>query len=203
MPPVSNGQAGNPASNYLTDKGVTFRNLGISGQTTQSMINNATDVENAYVDGEKNILVLWEGTNSICNAGDTAAQAIQAMTTYIAARRASKQWAFILLLTCLPRQRSTQADTLAKNAALDSYNATVLSSYKDMGATHVVDVRQVGSPFNMPDYNLQTFEDMAASTGLWAANEVGAHVHLDAGYGVIAQMVAAELRRLPVSARTT
>jgi lysophospholipase L1-like esterase len=174
---------------------VNVTNLGVSGQTTGQMTSAATDVDGAWVSGKTNILIAWEGTNSITGGQRTAAQAAQEMTDYIAARQAVQPW-IVVLMTCLPRQAGTEAASATLNATLDAYNALLKANYKTMGARAIVDVRQAGGPFAFADYLDATFT-AAAATGLWASGE-SPHVHLSgAGYFKVAQMVAAVLKRLP------
>lgn len=176
----------------------TVTNVSVNGQTTDNMINTASDVDGAWAAGKKNILIVWEGTNQICNLSQTGLSAAQKLQTYIAARRAAHTWDRVVIVTCLPRQTSNGAQaTLDQNVWLDDYNAYLRANWRAMGADALVDVRAPGSPFNIANYAMQTFEDLAASSGLWAASETGNHIHLnDAGYLVIATMIAAALHRL-------
>lgn len=181
---------------------VTVVNTGISGQTTQNMIDSAADVEAAYDATKTNILVCMEGTNSIYN-GRTAAQAASDMGNYIAARLAAQPARKIILLTCTPRQLGvSDADNAVQNAIIDAYNVILRSNYLAYGAKLLVDLRQPGSPWsaaNFPDYTTATFNASAAG-GWWAAAEVGTGglTHFSTtGYGAMAQMVATALRRLP------
>lgn len=194
----------------------TITGLGVSGQTTRQMNGldgqPSSDVDGAFVAGKTNVLVAWEGTNSICNVNRTAAQAAQDMADYIAARQAyvaanrpgERPW-IVLIGTCLPRQTALgQAQTTAQNAdpllGLDAYNALLRANYRSMGAKGLFDVRQAGSPFNIADYNYATFEALATSSGLWSTTDAANdHIHLrGAGYDVlIDQFIAPALKRLP------
>lgn len=179
----------------------SYVNVGVSGQTTQQMNGvgaDVTDVNGAWVAGKTNVLVAWEGTNSICNVGRTAAQAAQDMADYIAARKAVHPW-IVLIGTCLPRQTNNgQAATTSQNAVLDAYNALLRANYRAYGAKGLFDVRQAGSPFNVADYQMATFETAAAG-GLWAAGETGNHIHLSsAGYdALVDQIIIPAIKRLP------
>jgi lysophospholipase L1-like esterase len=176
---------------------VAVTNLGISGQNLSQMRTNCADVDAAYVAGKQNVLVVWEGTNSL-NYGGSVAQAYSDTSLYCAERLALNPW-IIVLMTTLPRynQGATQSATDDYNAKLASYNAQILAGYKSMRAKAIVDVRQTGSPFAFSDYQFATF-DQPATSGLWAAGETLQRIHLsNAGYGVIAQMVANVLKRLP------
>lgn len=172
---------------------IQVTNLGVSGNTIGQMI-SAARPDPYWVAGKTNVLPVWAGTNEIYG-GSTAAQAVQDMKTYIAARKALHPW-IVVLLTCLPRQQGTEAASITLNATLNTYNATLRASYRDMGASVLVDVQQPGSPFAFSDYTDATFA-AAFATGLWAPSE-SPHVHLSGyGYFKIAQMVAAALKRLP------
>lgn len=181
---------------------VNVTNVGQPGQTTRQMngldssYTGVGDVDGAWVAGKTNVLILWEGTNSICNTGETGAQAASDMVDYITARQATHKW-MVVLLTCIPRQAGSAAATLDQNARLDAYNAILAGTYRQMGARILVDVRGSGSPFAFADYSDATFA-AAGSSGYWASGEDGGHIHLStAGYAYIATIVAAALKRLP------
>ncbi|WP_409266818.1 SGNH/GDSL hydrolase family protein [Massilia sp. BHUDP2] len=175
---------------------LSITNLGISGQNLGQMRSNASDVDGAWVDGKRNVLLVWEGTNAL-NYGGTVNNAYNDTAAYCAERLALHPW-LIVLLTTIPRQNqgATQADTDAYNAKLTDYNTRIKSGYKAMGAKAVIDVRQEGSPFAFANYLPATF-DAPGVGSLWAS-EGAMRVHLNnAGYGVVAQMVADGLKRLP------
>lgn len=201
---------------WQTDKGIIVTNFGINGQTWRQMNGldgySAADVDAAFVSSKTNVLVVWEGTNSITNMGRTPAQAIQDATDYIAARQAAVNAAYpgqkwiVVIGTCLPRQvnpappADPQAATDALNAKLDTYNALIRSSYLAMGAKAYFDVRQSGGPFDFQNYLISTFEAAASASGtLWAASETGAHTHLNSdGYTTVARnFIIPALRLLP------
>lgn len=83
-------------ASLITSRGYTsfqtsITNVGISGRTTAQMITDATTLVDPLRDSPTwpmNILIAWEGTNSIAQSGLTAVQAGDAMKTYCAARRA-------------------------------------------------------------------------------------------------------------------
>jgi hypothetical protein len=169
---------------WQSDKGVKVTNLGVSGQTWRKMngldTGSAADVDGAWVDGKVNVLLAWEGTNSITLGLRTPAQTIQDASDYIAARRALHPGWKIVIGTVAPRQlSSSQTDTDALNANIDAYNVLLRAQYRSMGADALFDVRQAGSEFNFSDYLNATFEAAAAdaSTTLWASGETGAHTH--------------------------
>lgn len=201
------GNGGGPWPDFLASMAplngyATIRNFAVNGQTTEQMNSSPSDVDNAWADGKLNVLVLWEGTNSMAGGNRTAQQAFDSMANYITGRKALQPWRVVLINT-LPRQASTQAATDLLNAKLDEYNALLKSNLAQMGGDLLVDLRQDGSPFKFADYLMQTFED-AAAAGNWKGGETGAHVHLNgAGYIKVAQMVAVALRRLPARPQAT
>jgi lysophospholipase L1-like esterase len=174
-------------------------NLGIDGQTIAQMRSGSSDVEASWVPGKTNVLVVWEGTNSI-NYGassDDGTGAFNDMAAYCADRLALHPWKLVMMTT-LPRYNlgATQAQVDTFNAKLVKYSSLLLANYKSIGAVAIVDVRQAGSPWIFPDYTLSTFES-ATALPYWANEGAGKHIHLNnAGYGVVARMVADVLKRL-------
>lgn len=179
----------------------TIAQFAVSGQTTLQMSSNAADIDGAWKDGKRNVLVVWEGTNSICNANPFRSAALAAgdMQAYIAARLALHPW-IVLVGTCLPRQTAMgQTQTTDQNTILDAYNALVRANYRAWGAKGLFDVRQAGSAFNVSDYQMASFETMADSTGYWASGETNNHIHLSSpGYHhLIDNFIVPALKRLP------
>jgi lysophospholipase L1-like esterase len=181
--------------------GISAINAGVSGARTIDMIGQQATNVDAHWDATKatNVLIIWEGTNSIAD-GASAATAYAQMITYIANILAVHKWV-IVLMTCLPRENSAgQTQTDAWNASLDSYNALLVANYRSMGAKGLVNIRAAGSPYNTPSYNMATFEAFATASGLFVPGEIAGHniTHqVNAGYAVIASMVAAVLPKLP------
>jgi hypothetical protein len=198
--------SGSPARKWVSNKGCALNNLGISGQTWRKMDGldgySSADVDGAFVAGDYNILWAWEGTNSIAAGGRTGMQAISDATTYIANRRAAHPWNKIVGGTVPPRMDSTTDQTTVSNinAQIDIYNAYLLANYKSIGFDAVFDVRQAGSPFNLPDYNIATFNANAAlsNSPYWSSDANGLHIHLSnvGNDYVIRQCLAPTLRRL-------
>lgn len=203
--------AGSPTNKWKSDKGIVVYNSGVSGETWRQMNgldggNGAADVDAAFVAGAANVLILWEGTNSITLGGRTPAQAIQDATDYITARQAaasSKGGHWVVMIgTCLPRQiSSSEANTIALNGNLDSYNASLRSQYSSMGAKGVFDVRQSGSPFNLPDYTYASFSAaLNGAAGYWTTTDpTNSLTHLASnGYQyVVDNVIMPALLRLP------
>ena len=168
-------------------------NLGGSGRTWRQM--NGLDggssaaVDAAFDPAKKNVLFAWETTNSVFNAGRSAAQTIQDATDYIAARRAAHPGWRIVLLTSIPRQPG-----LAGNQAMASVDAAFLANYRAMGADAVVNVRRQGSYFNFADYTDATFAN--DPNGYWS-EAAGGRVHLrDPAYQLIAGWCSEAFKRL-------
>lgn len=193
-----------PAQVYrssLINQQVICSNQGVNGQTTQDMINSGGTIDNLFATGKSNVLVVWEGHNSIntlMNGGasgeEATASAWEQMKTYVAQRLAAKPWK-IVLMTVLPSRRSidTNATCNSINDAYVAYNDLMKAEWRSIGASALVDMVQPGSPFIMPDWSLASFEAIS----LWSEGDGGQWVHLNnEGYGVIAEYVVDKLRRL-------
>jgi hypothetical protein len=178
---------------------VTVANLGISGQVTEAMTSSAADVNAEYVAGKTNVLIAWEGINSLNNS-DTPRQAADAMWAYIAARLALHPDYLVMLMIAPPRQLGvSEANDIAFNALTDQYNVILKNEWRANGVKFLLDIRQAGSFLNLPDYTRATFAASGAQ-GWWAPAEVGTNglTHYSTqGYGAVAQMVATALRRMP------
>jgi hypothetical protein len=166
---------------WRSNKGVVLYECGVSGQTWRKMngldSGLTTDVDGGFVAGAVNILIAWEGTNSMYY-GASATQAASDAKDYIAARKLANPWSKTIIGTCLPRMDSTSDQSVvdAMNAKIDTYNAYVLANYKAMGFDAVFDVRQAGSPFNLSDYLIATFQaSAAAANSIWSSETT--HVH--------------------------
>lgn len=171
--------------------GLVITNTAVSGQTIANMITRGPSVvDNVWDSSKGNVLILWEGTNSICNSPvRTGMQAISDMTDYITARRASNPRLKIVLLTTIPRYFMNGTTVQNGNLELLIYNNYILDNYKSMGADAVVDVRtnpifvHPSGATTMPSYMTPYSSD--------------GHTHLNnAGYALIVAMVAPALRRL-------
>jgi len=182
---------------------LTLTNLGIGGQTLRMMngldTGSSADVDAAWVSGRVNVLVVWEATNSITVTTRTAAQSLQDLADYIAARQAVHTWDKVVVIGTIPRYQTgtSWASVDDINAQLDSFNASLVASPATYGATAYVDVRPVGGPFALPDYALATFE-RTETLPLWATTDtVGWRIHLsDAGYAYVAGLVAPKLQQV-------
>jgi lysophospholipase L1-like esterase len=150
--------------------GVTWTSMqfGVGGQTTEDMNSDANTQIDGFFDSHrsKNIVVAWEGINSINNVNDTAAQAYTAMTTYIHGRQAAGFK--VIVLTTM----KWGTITAPKEVIRQAYNALVLAN--SAGADAVVDV---ASDSHLTDPTNTTY--FSSDT-----------IHLvDAGYAVVAGLV--------------
>lgn len=181
---------------------INITNVGINGQRTPSMTSDAADVDAAYVPGKINILLAWEGFNHIVGNGATPQQAYDAMATYITAQTAKYPW-WVIPITCLPfygGDGSSQAYLDSSNQLLDQYSALLKANWKSIGCKGVVDVKQAGSVFALPDYQRATMKTLAQYYMLEydGVSTVSKQVHLNnSGYAKVAAMVANTLRLLP------
>lgn len=89
--------------NLIQSTGANVGNCAIPGQTWADMTKNATDVQGLWRSGKKNILVTGETTNSIFVEGATVAKTVADAKAYIAARRASQKWDYVVLCGTIPR----------------------------------------------------------------------------------------------------
>lgn len=179
---------------------VTVVNTGISGQSTQAMRADTSDVGAAYDNSKTMVLVAWEGTNSLAFGGTARASADE-LALYVLGMMTLHPNLRIVLPTLIPRQRGTsEADDIDFNInKIDAYNTILRAEALQWGAKAVCDLRQPGSPWsaaNFPDYTRATFAASAAQ-GWWAAGEDDAHIHCaDKGYGSAAAQIGATVRRL-------
>jgi hypothetical protein len=202
---------GAASKKWKSDKGVYVTNCGVAGETWRKMMgldggSGAADTDAAWQNGMTNVLLAWEGTNSITLGGRTPAQALSDAKDYITARRAVHPGWIVIVGTVPPRQAADQTTTNTLNANIDAYNVLIRQQYKSIGANGLFDVRAVGSKFNWvdangnPDYSISTFEAHATEPNtIWASGETGAHVHFnsDGSAYIINNFVAPALRRLP------
>lgn len=154
----------------LLPVGWSVQNTGVGGQTTEGMIARAASAVDSLYNSARpqNIVVAWEGINSLANTADTAAQAYASMTDYIKAR---KSVGFKVVL-CTTIKWGTA--TAVKETARQAYNALVLAN--TAGADRVVDLAseaKFSDPTNATYFN-------------------GDSIHLtDAGYAAVAGYLAA------------
>lgn len=102
--------------NLIQSTGANVGNCAIPGQTWADMTKNAVDVQGLWRSGKKNILVTGETTNSIFVEGATVAKTVADAKAYIAARRASQKWDYVVLCGTIPRgDKATAAENVELN----------------------------------------------------------------------------------------
>lgn len=105
--------------NLIQSTGANVSNCAIPGQTWADMTKNATDVQGLWRSGKKNILVTGETTNSIFVEGATVAKTVADAKAYIAARRASQKWDYVVLCGTIPRgDKATSQENVELNKCL-------------------------------------------------------------------------------------
>ena len=113
--------------NLIQSTGANAGNCAIPGQTWADMTKNATDVQGLWRSGKKNILVTGETTNFIFVEGATVAKTVADAKAYIAARRASQKWDYVVLCGTIPRGDKATAQ---ENAGLNKHILDVDSQLK-------------------------------------------------------------------------
>lgn len=102
--------------NLIQSTGANVGNCAIPGQTWADMAKNAADVQGLWRSGKKNILVTGETTNSIFNEDASVAKTVADAKAYIAARRASQKWDYVVLCGTIPRgDKATAAENIELN----------------------------------------------------------------------------------------
>jgi len=102
--------------NLIQSTGANVGNCAIPGQTWADMTKNATDVQGLWRSGKKNILVTGETTNSIFVEGASVAKTVADAKAYIAARRASQKWGYVVLCGTIPRgDKATAQENVEMN----------------------------------------------------------------------------------------
>lgn len=102
--------------NLIQSTGANVGNCAIPGQTWADMTKNASDVQSLWRSGKKNILVTGETTNSIFVEGATVAKTVADAKAYIAARRASQKWDYVVLCGTIPRgDKATAQENIELN----------------------------------------------------------------------------------------
>jgi len=168
----------------------TITNKAINGQSVQQMIANAADVDNSFVVGKVNYLLIFEITNNIFNDGRTGLQTCVDLEAYIAARLAVHPWR-VILMTALPRGDFLGATYTATTGEvqLQAANNYIRQNYRAMGAIALVEARRPGGPFDFTDStNAANFP-----SSLWTDRT---HPN-SAGKAILAGYIADVLKRLP------
>jgi hypothetical protein len=190
-------------------------NLGVGAQSWKNMTGltepnggnpstSIADVSAAWVNGKTNILLAHNSNSPYFNG--SAAQSIADAAAYCAAVLAVHPWK-IVLATIFPRLRASSptpgGQTYAQlNATFMAYNATLLSTFRSMGAVAVVDLAPPGSVWGNlyagGDFTSTAFNVTAVNSLYDKAGDSGDWIHpVNAGYALMAAQWAATLRRVP------
>ena len=188
------GSVGGPVGwlvrNVAPFSGHSYHNVAIGGQTTTDMINNASDVDNAWTAGKINILIVQEGTNTngrqadgvtnnfTVGTGISGAANCQLFLDYLAARRAARDWDAIVVATPPPGTYVAYYESVSTgNGAalatdwgqrLTDYCVALRARYREQ-ADALVDGRAPGGPWDparYPDTQQSTFDSTATINGL-------------------------------------
>jgi hypothetical protein len=174
--------------------GGTWTNVAIAGQGWPEMIANPTDVDSAWVAGKTNVLLLWEHVNTMYFHGYTPQQTADSMRQYIKERRALHPWLVVLLSAYASQPSSnsywTRQGVLEAGLVVDSIIAANPAYY---GVDMLVNLREKGSIFDMPDWTDASF---AAMGDVWF-EPLGGVLHLNPnGYAAVARLVEKRLQNL-------
>lgn len=108
---------------------VEFYSYGVSGQSTQDMIADASTQIDTKVDASKiNVIVAWEDVNAILNDGRTASQNFDDMETYFSGRKTAGYNYGILIGGYYPRIR---INGTYNNSAWDTGSPSPLDNQHD------------------------------------------------------------------------
>lgn len=193
-----------------------YANVAIGGQNTDAMTSSASDIDAAFDSSKINILFVQEGTNQN-STGSSPSVNCQKFLDYIAARRASRAWAAVVVATAPPAylgDQVSQAATDSWNASLDAYNALLRSRYREV-ADHLIETRCPGSPYDQaryPNYLKATFFSDTVFGGIsnnasWITEPSGGSVpnqkihYTAAGIIAFAPYFAAQMLRTPLRRR--
>jgi len=188
---------------------IALTRVGIAGQTWRQMSGTgpggqgngawvATDVDNAFDANKRNILLAWETTNAVHVENRTPAQVAADAEEYVRGRLAAHPTWRIFVMSSIPRENVDQATADTRNATLAAADALIARQCRSWGAKGFITLRGVGSPWAFPDYALSRWGD---NPQLWleSGGPSNVRVHLtDAGYRIVAQIVAMVLRNAPM-----
>lgn len=165
-------------------------NKAINGQSVQQMIAAPADVDNSFVPGKINYLVVFEITNNVYNDGRTGLQTCDDLIAYIAARKALNPWR-VILMTGLPRGSlfGSTWNVVTGEAEMQAANAYIRANYQAMGAVALVEARRPGGPFD--------FTDCANAANFPAALWTDRTHPNSAGKAILAGYICDVLARLP------
>ena len=191
---VGNRVPGRVVAYPPVNSAATSSMLAIGGQTTQDMIDAASDVDAAFDNARTNVLITFAGTNGMI---DGAAAQADRMRTYIAARKAAHPDLLVVLGGLIPRYESSAISISDRNNYMVAYNALCQANWRTWGAAAYFNPRPAGGPFDLPDWSLESFT-RSETLPLWStADAQGVYTHLsDVGAAYVARQISDALRRL-------
>ena len=178
----------------ILGSGISIVNLGHNGWNIPALTNGA-DSSTAFVEGKTNIMLFYEGTNSL-TAGRSASNVFSDLATFCETRLSEHPWKIILVST-LPFYIAgwTDSDSETINANAIAFNSLMEHQHRALGCVGFANVRRPGTPWgSMPDYTQASFNASSMST-LWSSDRVHPS---EAGNVELAKLLAPELRRARV-----
>lgn len=151
---IYTGVGGSPIATLLANQapflgsGCTPIDRGIGGSSWNDLITKApTTVDNTYVSGKTNILIVGEWTNSTVNHGsETYLQTCSYAQSYITGRRAANPDWIIILCGPTPLSPNGGASWVTANTKMHDCNDYCLANYQSMGADYFVDFHTADTP---------------------------------------------------------
>lgn len=158
---------------------VAWTNVAKGGDKLSQMITQAaTTVDPLFVDGAKNVLIVWGGVNDIGQDDISGADAYARLVTYCTARKAAHDWTIICLTLTKHEFAFYPPDYETERTA---FNALLAANYTDYADA----LADVGAAANLQDPTNGTYFDADK-------------LHLTtAGYAVVAAVVKPVLEGLP------
>jgi len=180
----------NDLANKFNSK--TFASFGVGGQTTQSMISDATtQIYSKYQSGKQNVLIAWEDANSF-NAGRTAQENYDDFKTYFQGAK-NAGFEHCILITGMYYRKSP--DDTYRNI-----NGAIMPVSRIQNITDYSDL-VYGSDINLVpwDYtiDLRNAPVVGGAIGQQKDSNWSDAVHLtDSGYRLIANVVTAKIKEI-------
>jgi len=185
----------------LSSSGLTVKSYGVSGHNWSQMLATVSEVTSQFETGKRNILFIWESTNTLYNGTLTVNGIIASMQNYINAVKSSNSaWEIYNISTIARRQTSGGLTITQFNQVLLSVDDYVRKNYKAMGLAGQVELRLPNSPLYTPDFSDASFLtlDPYIFTGHNSSNNWIA-VHLNqTGLNIVANLVSQKLRSIGV-----
>jgi len=182
----------------LSSSGLSVKSFGIGSQTFANMSSNHSDIDSSFVSGRRNILICWEGTNSIY-FGRTGDQAASDGADYVnSVKSLNPSWEVYVLTTIPRRQIRNNGDSIEIfNFILEDYDSQIRSNWRSLGFNGFIDLREKGSPFRFTGYSTSDFANIDAYLASGEKSTNAFSVHLNAsGYDLVAKFIEQKLRSI-------